>query len=196
MFCSRGLRFSGHQRPFWLLVALAVMLLISVSITVAQADSPTRLVEILQRDLGALRVQLEQIDPRHDAGGQETVTFNTDIADGSAAFRRSSMATLVHTTERHLERLLDVYREMQDQKRVQLAEMLQLSMYELRERIDRLAGPAEPATTIALRDQASSVLDELDQGLGRLASAAGEAAAAPAGGDVSASAVDPATPRR
>ena len=195
MFYSRALRFSGHQRPFWLLVALAVMLLISVSITVAQADSPTRLVEILRRDLGALRVQLEQIEPQHDGGGQETVTFNTDIADGSAAFRRSSLATLVHTTGRHLERLLGVYREMQDQKRVQLAEMLQLSMYELQERIDRLSGAADPANTTALRDQASSVLDELDQGLGRLTSAAKEGAVAPAG-DLSASAVDPATPRR
>ncbi len=195
MFYSRALRFSGHQRPFWLLVALAVMLLISVSITVAQADSPTRLVEVLRRDLGALRVQLEQIEPQHDGGGQETVTFNTDIADGSAAFRRSSLATLVHTTGRHLERLLGVYREMQDQKRVQLAEMLQLSMYELQERIDRLSGAADPANTNALRDQASSVLDELDQGLGRLTSAAKEGAVAPAG-DLSASAVDPATPLR
>jgi hypothetical protein len=195
MFYSRALRFSGHQRPFWLLVALAVMLLISVSITVAQAASPTRLVEILRRDLGALRVQLEQIDPRHDGGGQETVTFNTDIADGSPAFYRSSMVTLVRTTERHLERLIEVYREMQDQKRVQLAEMLQLSMYELQERIDRLAGPAEPATTTALRDEASGVLDELDQGLVRLASSARGEAAAPAGG-LSASAVDSATPLR
>jgi hypothetical protein len=193
MFCSGALRFSGHQRPFWLLVALAVMLLISVSVTVAQAASPTRLVEILRRDLGALRVQLEQIDPWHEAGGRETVTFNTDIGDGSPAFRRSSLATVVRTSERHLERLIEVYRAAHDEERAQLVEMLQLTMYELRERIDRLAASSDPATTIALRDEASGVLDELDQGLGRLASSTNAAAAATAAGP---GAVESATPPR
>ena len=59
MFHWSPLRCSEHQRPFWLLVALAVMLLVSVSVTVAEAASPARLVGNLQRDLGALRAQLE-----------------------------------------------------------------------------------------------------------------------------------------
>ena len=54
MFGSAILKCSGHERPFWLTVALAVMLLVSVSITVAQAANPLRLASDLKRDLGQI----------------------------------------------------------------------------------------------------------------------------------------------
>ena len=53
MFGSAILKRSEHRRPFWLTVALSVMLLVSVSITMAQAANPARLAHELKRDLGA-----------------------------------------------------------------------------------------------------------------------------------------------
>ena len=75
MFGFAVLKQSEYRRPFWLTVALSVMLLVSVSITVAQAANPARLAHELKRDFGALRAQLELIDPsERDAGRQTVVT--------------------------------------------------------------------------------------------------------------------------
>ena len=102
MFGSALLKCSEHQRPFWLTVALSVLLLAWVSIAMAHDADPTRLAYGLKRDFSALRAQLEQIDPWNaDAGGQ-TVAFNADLGDGGAAFRRDSMVTMVHVAARRL----------------------------------------------------------------------------------------------
>ena len=165
MFHSGPLRFSEHQRPFWLLVALAIMLLVSVSTTVAQAANPARLAGNLQRDLGALRAQLEQLDTWHGDGGQQTVAFNADLGDGSPAFRRLSMVTIGRAAGRHLEALIASYRQARDEERARGAESLRLAMYELTERVDRLSRPSSPATTMALRGEVEAALGNLERGL-------------------------------
>jgi len=170
MFHSGPLRFSEHQRPFWLLVAIAIMLLVSVSITVAQAASPARLVGNLQRDLGALRAQLEQLDPWQSDGGQQAVAFNADIGDGGPAFRRLSMVTIGRAARRHLEALITTYRIARDEERSRVAESLRLVMYELTERVDRLGRSSSPATTVALRGEVEAVLSDLERGLALLGS--------------------------
>jgi hypothetical protein len=177
MFQSSPLRYSEHQRPFWLLVALAIMLLVLVSTTVAEAASPTRLLGTLQRDLGALRAQLEQIDSWHDEPARRTVASNADLGDGSPTFRRLSVATIVRAAGRHLDALVASYRDAGDDRRAELAEALSLEMYGLTERIDRLGRPASPATTVALLGEADVVLTRLEQGLAQLV-APGEATAA------------------
>jgi hypothetical protein len=111
MFGSAILKCSGHQRPFWLTVALSVMLLVSVSITIAHAANPIRLAADLGRDLGAMRVQLEVIGPSDRGSPRQTITFNADLGDGGPAFRRHSMATMAATANRRLERLIESYRE-------------------------------------------------------------------------------------
>jgi hypothetical protein len=161
MFHSGPLRFSEHQRPFWLLVAIAIMLLVSV----AQAASPARLVGILQRDLGALRAQLEQLDPWHGDSGHRTVAFNADLGDGSPAFHRLSIVTIGRAAGRHLDALVASYRNARDEERVRIAESLRLVMYELTERIDRLGRPSSAATTVALRGEVEAVLSDLERGL-------------------------------
>lgn len=171
MFHSGPLRFSEHQRPFWLLVALAIMLLVSVSTTVAQAANPARLAGNLQRDLGALRAQLEQLDPRPGDSGQQTVAFNADLGDGSLAFRRLSMVTIGRAASRHLEALILSYRNARDDERARVAESLRLVMYQLTERVERLARPSSPATTMALRAEVEAVLGDLERGLESLRSA-------------------------
>jgi hypothetical protein len=162
MFGSVMLRCSGHQRPFWLTVALAVMLLVSVSIAHA---SPARLAADLRRDLDALRVQLEQIDPAERDGARQTITFNADLGEGGATFRRQSLVTMVAAAQRRLERLLERYRETGQDRRIAAATPLRLAMVELRDRVDRLARADTPAETTVIRAQVEATLDRSVRGL-------------------------------
>lgn len=165
MFGSALLKCSEHQRPFWLTVALSIMLLASVSITIAQAAHPSRLAHDLKRDLGALRAQLELIDPWAQDAGRQTVASNTDLGDGSPAFQRHSMATIVGAANRRLERLLDGYRREGAPARVRTAEALRLAMYDLQHQIDRLARAADPAEAAAVRERIGSLLDRSEREL-------------------------------
>jgi hypothetical protein len=178
MLQSRALRVSEHQRPFWLLVALAILLLVWVSITVAEAASPIRLAGTLQRDLAALRVQLEPIDESLGAGERRTVAFNADLGDGSPAFRRQSMVTMARAAGRRLEQLVAASRAARDDERRRVAESLSLGMVDLTGRVDRLAGATNPATVVALRGEAEAALDRLEHSLALLSSS--QAATLPA----------------
>ena len=180
MFHSSPLRFSEHQRPFWLLVALAIMLLVSVSVTVAEAASPARLAGNLQRDLGALRAQLEQIDPWASESGRRTVAFNADLGDGSPAFHRTNMVTIVRAAGRHLEPLITPYRDARDHERARAAETLRLGMHQLTERIGRLGTFANPAATVALLGEADAALSRLEHGVAQLVDAPAAADPEPA----------------
>lgn len=165
MFGSALLKCSEHQRPFWLTVALSVLLLASVSITIAQAADPNRLAHGLKRDLGALRAQLEQIDPWDREAGGETVAFNADLGDGSSAFRRDSMVTVVNAASRRLERLINGYRQHGNAARVRTAEALRLAMYDLQRQIDQLARATEPAEAEAVHARIEALLDRAERGL-------------------------------
>ena len=176
MFGSALLRCSEHQRPFWLTVALSVLLLASVSITIAHAADPTRLAHGLKRDFGALRAQLEQIDPSGKEAGGQSVAFNADLGDGGAAFRRDSMATIVHAASRRLERLIEGYRQNGDAARARTAETLRLAMYDLQRQIDQLARAAEPAEAEAALARIEALLDRAEGELGVLLESSNEAA--------------------
>jgi hypothetical protein len=162
MFGSVMLRCSGHQRPFWLTIALAVMLLVSVSIAHA---SPAQLAADLRRDLDALRVQLEQIDPTERDSARQTIAFNADLGDGGAAFRRQSLVTMVAAAQRRLERLLERYRETGQNRRIARATPLRLALVELRDQIDRLARADTPAKATVIRAQVEAALDRSVRGL-------------------------------
>jgi hypothetical protein len=168
MFGSALLKCSEHQRPFWLTVALSIMLLASVSITIAQAAHPSRLAYDLKRDLGALRAQLELIDPWDRDAGRQSVASNTDLGDGSPAFQRHSMVTIAGAANRRLERLLDSYLEQGSDARVRTAEALRLALYDLRHQIDQLARAADPAEAAAVRERIGTLLDRSERELATL----------------------------
>ena len=165
MFGSAILKCSEHQRPFWLTVALSILLLASVSITIAHAAHPSRIACDLKRDLGALRAQLELIDPWERDGERQTVASNTDLGDGSTAFKRHSMATMVAAANRRLARLLDGYREQGSDARVRTAEALRLAMHDLQQQIDKLARAADPAEAVAVRERIGALLDRSEREL-------------------------------
>jgi hypothetical protein len=147
------------------------MLLVSVSVTIAQTESPLRLAATLKRDLGALRAQLEQIDPSPGEGERRTVAFNADVGDGGPVFRHLSMMTVVRAAGRHLEWLIAACEGTRDDDCRRSADTLRPDMLELTEQLDRLGRAASPDAVVALRDEVSAVLDRLDGGLARLAMA-------------------------
>ena len=86
----------GGER-FWLsvlarrLVVLALVLFFAVSVTDA---SPIIALDHLRRDLGALQAQLEQIDAVAGEDAAQPVELDTDLGDGSPAFRRQILVTI------------------------------------------------------------------------------------------------------
>ena len=180
MFGSALLKCSEHQRPFWLTVALSIMLLASVSITIAQAAHPSRLAYDLRRDLGALRAQLELIDPWDQDAGRQSVASNTDLGDGSPAFQRHSMVTIAGAANRRLERLLDSYLEQGSDARARTAEALRLALYDLRHQIDQLARAADPAEAVAVRERIGTLLDRSERELTALLGGVAKPPALPA----------------
>jgi hypothetical protein len=168
MFGSAMLKCSEHQRPFWLTVALSVLLLVSVSITIAHAANPARLTSDLRRDLGALRLQLELIDAVDEHGARQTITFNADLGDGSPAFRRDSMVTMAARANRRLERLIESYRLEGSEARARAAATLRLAMYDLRQQIERLARTTGSAEATVVRKEIAAALDRSEHGLSML----------------------------
>jgi hypothetical protein len=163
MFGLRSLRHAHHGRPFWLLAALAVALLVSVSTTLANTVSALVLLEGLQRDLGAVSAQLERAD--HDAleAGQQSVTFNADLGDGGTAFRHRSMATILRSANRRLERLAAGYRRAGDAQRAATAQRAQLELQELVQRLHYLGNMKDMSSIVwaQKRQEAEALLDEL-----------------------------------
>lgn len=162
----RGLRLhhnDDHVRPLLLLAAFAVVLLTSISTTMAGSASALSLVDGLRRDLGAVRVQLERIAPVPVELPQQSVAFNTDLGDGGIAFRHRSMATILRSAQRRLENLVAGYSHAADARRAFVARSTQLELRELNGLIHYL-GNAKDATSIMWtrkRLQAELLLDRM-----------------------------------
>jgi hypothetical protein len=159
MFGSRPLRRSECERVLVLLGALALSLLVVLG---AQAGTPRVLLENLQRDLGALRVQLEQVEAwlpedRH------AVSLATDIGDGTPAFRRQTLSTILRSAYRRLDRLSVGSPQAGGEGRATPVERLRLGLVEMQVRFDRLFGASDPAQAAKARAAAVALLDELDQ---------------------------------
>lgn len=171
MFGSRRLNYSEHGRPFWLLVAIAVTLLINVSTTVSQAATTLSLVQGLKRDVGAIRAQLEQGDPLEPDAGWRTVTFNADLGDGGPAFRRQSLATMLHAARRRGDLLLAGYHQAAQDERLRLAQRLRVQLQDLQRQLDQSGATPDQRGTPDGRGRVEALLDELDRTLEQLGSA-------------------------
>lgn len=175
MFGLRSLRGSERDRPFWLLAALAVVMLVGVSTTIANAASAPGLVDGLRRDLGAIRAQLERIDPEPGPAareaGRQTIAFNADLGDGGPAFRHRSMATILRSANRRLTSLIAGYRKAGDERRAELAQKAQLDLQELYRAINDLGDAMEATSTMWDRKRAlaEALLDQLHDMLPTLA---------------------------
>jgi hypothetical protein len=159
--------FSDHERAFLLIAAFAVVLLASVSTTMATNASPLSLIDGLQRDLGAIRVQLERADPGPFDTGQQSVAFNADLGDGGTAFRHRSMATILRSAKRRLESLVAGYRNAGDVSRAEVAESAQLDLQELFGRVHYLGNASDETSIMWARKrlEAEALIDRLQDRL-------------------------------
>ena len=87
---------------------------------------------------------------------RQSVAFNADLGDGSAAFRQRSMATILRSARRRLESLARGYGHAGDARRAQVVEQARLELEELSWRLDDLAAGA--ADGLARQRAAAEVL--------------------------------------
>jgi hypothetical protein len=167
MFGSRCLNYSEHGRPFWLLVAIAVTLLVNVSTTISQAATAVSLVQGLKRDVGAIRAQLEQADPHEPDAGWRTMTFNAELGDGGPAFRRQSLATMLHAARRRGDQLLAGYHQAAAARQIRLAHQLRLQLQDLQRHLDQRDAIDRPGARPG-HDKVEALLDEVDRTLEEL----------------------------
>lgn len=158
MFGSRPLRRSDCERVLLLLGALALSLLVVLG---ARAGTPRMLLEDLRRDLGALRVQLEQVEavPMAASG---VFDLSTDIGDGSPAFRRQTLSTILRSAHRRLDRLGADSRRAESDARAGHLDRLRLGLLELQVRLDRLLSAGDAAQAAKARAAAFALLEDLD----------------------------------
>ena len=170
LFGMRRFRASEHERLFLLLTAFAVVLLASISTTMATTASELALLDGLRRDLSAVRAQLERADPAPVEAGERTVAFNADLGDGGSAFRQRSMATILRSAKRRLESLAAGYRNAGDEDRADVAQNAQLELHELSGRVQALgnAGAATGSTWARNRQKAETLIDRLEEALATL----------------------------
>lgn len=167
VFRAGRLSFSEVGRPFWVLVALAVLLLAWVSIGLAGTTSTRLLVEGLRRDLAALRLQLEPRERSSLDIGRRTAAFNADVGDGGPAFRHASLVTLGRAAGRRLERLMVALGDAGDPAGAARAAALRLQMVDLQRRIEEL-GKAGDADARARAPETERLIVILDQRLAAL----------------------------
>lgn len=156
-----------HLRPLVLVAAFAVVLLTYISATMATSASALSLVDGLRRDLGAVRVQLEQIAPIPVEDPRQSVAFNADVGDGGIAFRHRSMATILRSAKRRIESLVTGYRNADDTHRAYVALRAQHQLLELDGLIHYLGNATDAAsiTWSQKRTQAEGLLDRMHDAL-------------------------------
>lgn len=164
----RPLRFPDCKRPFWLLVALAVALLINVSTIAAPDRSAASLVELLGRDLGALRIHLEELVAEAETPGPPMVASSTEIGDGSPAFRARAMATLMRSAHRRVDRLIRAYARAGRDDAMRGTQMLKIRLHELEHRIDRLVAAGHQAQLHNAHMRVRATLDRVELDLATL----------------------------
>jgi hypothetical protein len=163
----RLFRASEHDRTFLLIAAFAVVLLASISTTMASNASPLPLIDGLQRDLGAIRAQLERADPAPFEAGRQSVAFNADLGDGGSAFRHRSITTILRSAKRRLESLVTGYRNARDVRRAEVAETAQLELQELFGRLHYLGNATDETSIMWARKrlEAEALIDRLQDRL-------------------------------
>jgi hypothetical protein len=163
----RPFRASEHERPLLLIAAFALVLLTTVSTTMASNASPLHLIDGVRRDLGAVRAQLERADPAPFETGKHSVAFNADLGDGGSAFRHRSMATILRSAKRRLESLATGYRNAGDAARAEVAETAQLELQELSGRVDYLGNATDASSIMWARKrlEAEALIDRLQDRL-------------------------------
>lgn len=166
----RPLRFSGRKHPIWLAVALAVAILVGLTSPGAHARPVMLLLQNLGRDLGALRMQLEQVAAGPWEDGTSSIAFDADVGDGGPRFHRQAMAATLRTAHRNAARLDEHYRGTGDAERLATVQRLVVGLYDIERWLFAMQRAPDGRAAQAAWQNAEAVLRELDQRLTALRS--------------------------
>lgn len=159
---------SGGNRPFWLLVALAVTLLMSVSTTVAHAAAPDP-ATALGRDLAALQAQIEWLDRRPQVSVGAAPGFNAELGDGSVDFLWQATGRMMRSVRRRIDHLERRYGSQSDTSGSMRG--LVLELYQLEQRLRELRAAADGESALMARTAALEGTSRMTELLARLAAA-------------------------
>ncbi len=159
----RPLRFSQGKHPLWLLVALVVAILVGLSSPGAHARPVALLLQNLGRDLGALRLQLEQVGAGPWERGAASIAFEADVGDGGPGFHRHAMAATLRTAHRTAALLDRHYRETGDAERLATVQRLVLGLYDLERWLFAMQRAPDAIAMQTTWQDAEATLRELDQ---------------------------------
>lgn len=105
-----GSRINDAWWVLWLLAALALLMLIHVSASLAGEQRAVRL-DRVGRDLAAVRVQLAELPDRFIETAIGTLSFNAELGNGDGAHRWRTAMAMAESAERgakHVRRALEL----------------------------------------------------------------------------------------
>lgn len=169
MFRLGRIRISDTGRALTLLAALALILLVHVSATLAAGPlaGPPRL--RLERDLAALRVQLDTLPERFIETALGELSFNTAIGNGDPEHRWQTLIAMTHSAQRGAGDLRQSFRQAGAGERADLALLIGVQLSNVQQAVStwrqaESASGAKAAVQRALEalDRADAVLATLD----------------------------------
>jgi hypothetical protein len=145
----------------WLLAALAVVLLVQISATLA-AGPPAAPRLRLERDLAAVRVQLDALPARFIETAIGELSFNTAIGNGDPQNRWQTALAMTHSAERAAADLRHALQAAGADESADLALLIGVQLSNVQRAVAawRAAGTAAEAEAAVLR--AREALDRAD----------------------------------
>ncbi len=165
-------RLYGNHRPFWLLVALAVALLMGISATAHAEPGRERagiadLLRGIERDLAALRIELELVgadDAEPITSLREQIALSPGLADGGRIFRLRSMEAMVRSLSRRVDRLIEAQHRTGNDRGLDIARLMSLDARSVQWGIEELRFAREPHLLRVAQERIGRALDEVARG--------------------------------
>jgi hypothetical protein len=159
--------YTDGARGFVLLIAISIMLLVTVSAAPARSVQAPPLLVGLERDLAALRAQLEVVPMRALGPYRSEDASNTGIADGGAAFRWEAIATIMRGANRRAGALKAQHRDPGAAATARM-DALRFDLRTLEHRLARLRSASSEAETVEAQIQTEQTLATLERALADL----------------------------
>lgn len=152
--------FSESTRPFVLLIALSLTLLVGISATAARPGQVAPLLAGLERDIGALRAQLGVVPPVEV--GRFSAAAEAGMADGGAAYRWEAITTIVRGAHRRSADLHARLLHLDDETARSTLDEFRTGLHALEHRLGQLRAASDGSEAGTARADADRVLGELE----------------------------------
>jgi hypothetical protein len=160
--------YTDRWRVLALLLAISLTLLTQISGTLARPGDASLLLVNLERDLAALRVQLEDVVAGDPGAVRPEVAFNAGIADGGTTSGWAAIATILRTANRRAAALDARFDEGLDAPMTASLQAFRIDLRTLEHRLVLLRAASSDVETAAARKQAEQTLAALERTLADL----------------------------